>query len=87
MHKWGKKINQDYTKRTESAEHNKTVLMQQLLVLTLKTENKLNSVEIKNIHMLCRLRTQTFICDVTFLYPFFLIKLNVMCLTHAYKHC
>lgn len=87
MHKWGKKINQDYTKRTESAEHNKTVLMQQLLVLTLKTENKLNSVEIKNIHTLCRLRTQTFICDVTFLYPFFLIKLNVMCLTHAYKHC
>lgn len=29
MHKW-KKTKQDYTKRTESAEHNKTVLMQQL---------------------------------------------------------
>lgn len=68
------KKNQDYTKRTESAEHNKTVLMQQIFFLNLKTENKLNSVEIKIIHTLCHLYTQTFICDITFLYPFFLKK-------------
>jgi len=47
MHKWKKK-NQDYTKRTESAEHNKTVLMQQISFFNLQMENKLDSVETKN---------------------------------------
>lgn len=40
----------------------------------LQTENKLNGVEINIIHTLCPQSTQTFICDITLLYPFFLRK-------------
>lgn len=83
-----KKKKQDIIQKEQKVQNTiKQFSCNNFFCFNLKTENKLNSVEIKNIHTLCRLRTQTFICDITFLYPFFLIKLNVMCLTHAYKHC